>query len=239
MQRHVGARWRVYEWLPPERPLSEDDRARAAAYLAQQARFDLAVWVGYRFRPGGAVDHELKLRLRGRRPGRRDLSALFWGVCHEIGVDAYIGIPTRAEMEAIRRVGDCVWERTGPAPEYADPLDFSSTSEPIKLPSALLEAIRDAMKAFPVVRRVGVSQSKLWKSGAIFKDGINFGVECDGPTAGLGKGPVGTISDLLSSPLSAHLRELMSGPRTGFGVTLGKYPDHSRPQIVYERVDAG
>jgi hypothetical protein len=95
------------------------------------------------------------------------------------------------------------------------------------------------MKVFPVVRRVGVSQSKLWKSGAIFKDGINFGVECDGPTAGLGKGPVGTISVLLSSPLSAHLRELMSGPRTGFGVTLGKYPDDSRPQIVYERVDAG
>ena len=231
----MGAKLRVYEWLAPENAFSDDQQAKAVSYLEGQARFDLAVWVGYRFRPGGMVDHELKLRLRGRRPSRRELSALFWGVSHEIGVHAYIGIPTLAEMQQIRRVGQIVWERTGPAPEYADPLDFRSTSEQIKVPSALRNAIQDAMEGFPVVRYVGVSQSRLWKSGQLFKDGINFGVECDGPTAGLGKGPVGTISDLVTSPLGEHLRELMTGPRTGFGVTMGKYPADARPALVYER----
>jgi hypothetical protein len=231
----VSAKLQVYEWLPPESTFSPDDHARAVSYLEAQARFDLAVWVGYRFRPGGAMDHELKLRLRGRRPSRQEISALFWGVTHEIGIRGYVGIPTRAEMEQIRRVGEFVWERTGPAPEHADPLDFRSTSEQIMVPSALRDAIRAAMEAFPVVSRVGVSQSRLWKSGELFKDGINFGVECDGPTAGLGKGPVGAISDLLSSALGEHLRELMAGPRTGFGVTLGKYPSDARPATVYER----
>lgn len=232
----MSAKLQVYEWLAPENAFPEDDHARAVSYLEGQARFDLAVWVGYRFRPGGGVDHELKLRLRGRRPSRHELSALFWGVSHEIGVHAYIGIPTHAEMQEIRRVGEFVWERTGPAPEYADPLDFRSTSEQVKVPSALREAIRDAMEAFPVVSRVGVSQSKLWKSGELFKDGISFGVDCDGPTAGLGKGTVGAISDLLGSPLGEHLRELMSGPRTGFGVTMDKYPADARPATVYERM---
>jgi hypothetical protein len=114
----VSAKRRVYEWLAPEKTLSEDDHARAVSYLEGQGRFDLAVWVGYRFRSGGTVDHELQLRLRGRRPNRRDLLALFWGVSHEVGLHAYIAIPTRAEMESIRGVGEFVWERTGPAPEY-------------------------------------------------------------------------------------------------------------------------
>lgn len=233
----VGAKSHVYEWLTPEKVLSEDDRARAASYLAGQARFDLAVWVGYRFRPGGSIDHELKLRLRGRRPSRRDLLALFWGVAHEIGVHAYIGIPTRAEMEQIRCVGDLVWARTGPAPAYADPLDFRSTSEQIKVPSALREAIRREMERFPAVSRVGVSQSKLWKSGELFKDNIGFGIECD-HRAALGRGPVGAISDLLNSPLGDHLRELLGGPRTGFGITMGTYPADARPAIVYQRASA-
>lgn len=235
MSTGVNAKLRVYEWLAPEEAFSEDDHARAVSYLERQARFDLAVWVGYRFRPGGGVDHELKLRLRGRRPSRHELSALFWGVSNEIGVRGYIGIPTRPEMRQIRGAGEFVWERSGPPPDNADPLDFRSTSEQIKVPSALREAIRVAMEVFPVVRYVGVSQSKLWKSGELFKDSINFGVECDGPTAGLGKGPVGTISDLVTSPLGEHLSELMSGPRTGFGVTMGKYPPDARPATVYER----
>lgn len=231
----MSAKLRVYEWLPPEEPFSEDQHAKAVSYLEAQARFDLAVWVGYRFRPGGMVDHELKLCLRGPRPNHSDLSALFWGVSHEIGVHAYIGIPTRAEMQQIRSVGELVWERAGPAPEYADPLDFRSTSEQVKVPSALREAIREAMEPFPVVRKVGVLQSRLWKSGELFKDEISFGVDCDGPTAGLGKGPVGAISDLLTSPLGEHLRELMSGPRTGFGVSMGGYSPDARPATVYER----
>jgi hypothetical protein len=234
----VSARRRVYEWVAPEEPFPEDDHAKAVSYLDRQARFDLAVWVGYRFRADGRADHELKLRVGGRRPGRRELSALFWGVSYELSVAAYIGIPTRAEMDEARRVGEIVWERTGPPPAEADPLDFRSTSEQITVSPALRQAIREAMEAFPVVRYVGVRRSKLWKSGEIFQDGINFGVLRDDPTAppaGLGRGPVGAISDLLEGPLGDHLRELMSGPRTGLGVSMGTYPPGDRPVMVYER----
>ena len=139
-------------------------------------------------------------------------------------------------MEQVRRVGEFVWERIGTVPADADPLDFRSLSEPVTVPTALRDAIREAMKALPVVRRVGVSHSKLLKSGEVFNDRISFGIECDGPTAGLGKeGPVGVIGDLLKSPMGEHLRELLSGPRRGLGVTMGTYPPHARPAIVYQR----
>jgi hypothetical protein len=46
------------EWLPPAEPLAGDDRAKAVAYLDRKARADLEVWVGYRMRAGGGVDHE-------------------------------------------------------------------------------------------------------------------------------------------------------------------------------------
>lgn len=84
----------VREWVPPVERLLDDDRAKAIAFLDRQGRFDLAVWVGYRWRRGQVADHELMLRLRGRRPGRQELQVLLWGVTSELPTDCYVGFPT-------------------------------------------------------------------------------------------------------------------------------------------------
>jgi hypothetical protein len=114
----------VSEWLAPAGPLPYDDRAKVVEYLDQQRRADLAVWVGYRLRTGGTVDHELMIRLRGRRLGRAQLRALFWGLTQDMPTQCYVGFPTHPEMRQARRAGELIWERTGPAPDRADRWTF-------------------------------------------------------------------------------------------------------------------
>jgi hypothetical protein len=218
---------RVYEWLSPTEPLSDDDRAKAVAFLERQARFDLAVWVGYRFRPGGSVDHELMLRSRGRTPGSRGRRTLFWGVTYELPTQCYVGFPTRAEMRQVRRVGEFVWERTGPPSERADPLFYRLTSEPLEAAPAIRDEIREAMEAFTAVSRVHIKRSKLWKSEKLLHEKVNVTVECEGGTSGLGSGPVGALTDLL--------RDHYLGLGQGFGVALGQIPSNVPAAIAYTR----
>jgi hypothetical protein len=191
-----------YEWLPPAEPLDDDDRVKAVAFLEGQARFELAVWVGYRTGPGHNADHELKLRLRGNRPGRDGLRTLFWGVSYSLGTRCYVGVPTHAEMRKIRRAGELTWERREPPPEGADPLDFRLSREPVELPGALRQQIKAAMEAFPEVHRVRIARTKMWKSDELFRENVVAAVECDGRTTGPGD-PVGALAEILRSEFGA------------------------------------
>jgi hypothetical protein len=81
------------------------------------------------------------------------------------------------------------------------------------------------MEDYPVVRRVQIGRSKLWKSSALLRQNVNATVECDGSTAGLGKGPVGALTDVLR------------GQFRQFGVTLVKKPTpvRGRRTVAYTR----
>jgi hypothetical protein len=211
------------EWLPPAEPLAGDDRAKAVAYFDRQGRADLAVWVGYRMRAGGCVDHELMIRLRGRRPGSVELRALFWGVTYDLPTRCYVGFPTHAEMRQARRVGELIWERTGQAPAGANPLEFRFDYERVELPADLRAAIDEIGREFPVVHCIRLTRAKLLKSGQLFRESVNVGVECDGETVGIGKGPVGALTDLLAP----HLGNMNVG--------MGPLPADAKATTVYQR----
>jgi hypothetical protein len=213
----------VYEWLAPAEPLADEDCARAVEYLDQQGRADLAVWVGYRLRAGGGVDHELVIRLRGRRPGSAERRALFWGVTLDLPTRCYVGFPTHAEMREARRVGERIWERTGPTPGGLDPLEFRLDYEPVELPADLRASIDQVGRECAAVRRIRLTRSKLLKSGRPVHESVNVSVACDGKTAGLGKGPVGALSDLLCP----HFASLSIG--------MGEFPTEAKTTTVYVR----
>jgi hypothetical protein len=132
-------------------------------------------------------------------------------------------------MREVRRVGELIWERPGPPREAADPLDYSLSSERVELLPSLRDQIRAAMEVYPVVRRVQIRRSKLWKSGQLLRQNVTATVECDGSTAGLGKGPVGALADVLRG----HFRE--------FGATLVEKPTPVRgpSTVAYNRKKPG
>lgn len=215
------------EWLPPADPFPSDDHVRAVAYCEGQRRFDAAVWAGYRHRVGGRIDHELVLRLVDPPPEASRRRALFWGVSHEVGVRAYIGIPTREQMSGALKVGEILWERTGPAPADADPLDFDLVHSPVDVPAQLVAAIGDVGRAFPVVSQIRLGLVTLLKSREISRQTISVGVECDDSPSGLGKGPVGALSDIVAP----FFRD-----RYAISVAMGSPPDDGpRTPVVYAR----
>jgi hypothetical protein len=130
-------------------------------------------------------------------------------------------------MREVRRVGEFVWEKTGPPSEDADPLDYRLSNEGVEIAPAIREEIRKEMEAFAVVSRVRIRRSKLWKSEELLHEGVNVTFECDGATSGLGSGPAGALTDLL--------RDHSLGLGQGFGVVLGETPSNVPGTIAYTR----
>jgi hypothetical protein len=154
---------------------------------------DLVVWCAYWTEAG--VYHGLVLRMRGRRPGLRQLLAMRGGIDSEIGVGCHI--PTHREVAEARKVGEVVWQRHGPAPDGADPLDFEFLIEAIEVPELVREAVAQAAAAFPDVWRVRISRTTLLKSGTPLRTGLHGLVLTDG--AGRAGNLVAAVSDAMKA----------------------------------------
>jgi hypothetical protein len=168
------------EYVAPAEPFPDEYRARVQEYLDQQARFDLALWAatGRNF-----PEHELLLRARPSRPrfGPR-LGLLQQEVSREMAIPPYKAIPTHRQMAAALRAGaEVVWQREGPPPPGADPLEFRGESEHLDVPQGFPEDVARAMSDYPDVTRVAIWRTKAFKGDVLLADFVCAAVECAPP----------------------------------------------------------
>jgi hypothetical protein len=149
---------------PTELP-SADELARLRAFLDGQARIDLAVWVRHRHDgPQGMThDHHLVLGVANEDAAGSDLWALECGIGSEVSLPGWLDIGPVSEVEALRSFGVVVWERRESPRSRLDPLEFRFTHDAPTATPELVRAATVAVEAVPWVRRVEISNERLWK----------------------------------------------------------------------------
>jgi hypothetical protein len=108
-----------------------------------------------------------------------DMFAFSQGLDEECPAPGWVDVFPLSEVEALRPVGDVLWERAGAASGDLDPLEFRSTWEPLAVTPAQRERFAAAVRAAaPAVVRVEGTRHTLWRGEAVVVDSVDLFVEC-------------------------------------------------------------
>jgi hypothetical protein len=152
------------------------------AFLDEQSRFKLAMWVRHEQAGAGGplYDHHLVLAVDDEDWATGDIRALDAGMhlpAFDTSEKTWIDIYPFSEVDALRSFGSVLWEQVSPG---ADPLDYRFTYEPVAVSAETLRAFQHAVCAIaPEVVRVTATRSHLWKGDTEIEDNTNLCVACD------------------------------------------------------------
>jgi hypothetical protein len=149
----------------PTESIPDPELLRVRAFLDEQSRVDLAVWVRHaQTGPQGPVyDHHLVLGVADDDYSTGDMGALEFG----IGIPhvGWLDIFPLSEVDALRPFGTVVWSRDE-LPRTGDPLDFRLTWEPLRVEPDVNNAFADRVRLVEGVTRIEAAIQRLWKDGS-------------------------------------------------------------------------
>lgn len=160
---------------PTER-VPEVELSRLRDYLDRQRPLSLAVWVRHaQDGPGGiAYDHHTMLGMDEAAYARADLRALDMGIWQECPAPGWLDVFPLAEVDALREVGEVLWERRAEAGEGLDPLEFTLVVEATEPPPGATEAVAAAVRELRTVWRVECARVSLRKNGREIDGRLRF-----------------------------------------------------------------
>jgi hypothetical protein len=151
----------------PTEDVAPETLTRMREFLDQQRAIALAVWVRHEQQgiDGPLYDHHTMLGVDDQLYADTDLWALERGIRLSAFVPGWLDLFPLSEVEALRPVGQVLWERAASLGADLDPLDFRFTWEPLEVQEHAAASFANVARGLPELRRVEASRELLWKNG--------------------------------------------------------------------------